>query len=79
MIYGYHINDLKYTNNIPARIIRFCCFLLFHMKPDTIYITISGITDLHYIPIHFKFGEVISEYRVFLFTKDVLLKKSFVA
>ena len=43
MIYGYHINSLKYTNNIPAQFFR---FLLFYMKPDKIDIIISGITDL---------------------------------
>ena len=39
----YHVNCLKYTNNIPAHFLR---HLLFNMKPDTICISISGITDL---------------------------------
>ena len=30
MIYGYHTNYLKYTNNIPAQLFS---YLLFYMKP----------------------------------------------
>ena len=42
MIYAYHINYLRYTNSIAAQFFR---ALLFYMKPDTINISISGITD----------------------------------
>ena len=35
------INDLKYTNKIPAQL--FISYLLFYMKPDMISIIISGI------------------------------------
>ena len=42
MVYGYHISYLKYTNNIPAQFFR---NLLFYMKPYTISIIMSGITD----------------------------------
>ena len=39
----YHINNIKYTNTITTH---FFHYLLFYMKPDTVSITISGITDL---------------------------------
>ena len=35
------INDLKYTNKIPAQL--FISYLLFYMEPDMISIIISGI------------------------------------
>ena len=38
----YHINYIKCINNIPAR---FFSYLLFNMKPDTINIIISCITN----------------------------------
>ena len=43
MLFGHHINYLKYTNNIPAQ---FFHYLLFYMKQNTMSIIISGITDL---------------------------------
>ena len=41
-IYGYYINYLKYTNNIPAKLFH---YLLFYIKPYMINIIISGLTD----------------------------------
>ena len=46
MIYGKHINYLKYINNIPAKLFR---YLLLYIKLDTynnILVIIPSISDL---------------------------------
>ena len=45
MIFGYHINYVKYTNNIPAQ---FFHSLLFYMNPQIIMYNYFGF----YKPIH---------------------------
>ena len=58
MIYGYQIHYLKYTSNIPVQFYR---YLLFYMKPDTMYKVISGITQLPlYRHIHFTYSMCLS-------------------
>ena len=45
MTHGYHKMYLKKPNNIPAQLCRYLLFYLFYMKPETIKIIISGISD----------------------------------
>ena len=51
MIYGYHIDYIRYTNNVNSFVI--CSFIT--MTPDKINIIISGITYLSFCrPSHTK-------------------------
>ena len=46
IIIWYHVNYLKYTNNIPDQFRHICCIWCFNLKPDLINIIISGFTVL---------------------------------
>ena len=59
MIYVYHINYVKYKNNILAQ---FFCYLLFCMKPDTIYLVNFGCHSLYPILAIYLAGNILLNY-----------------